>query len=110
MSKKREVTILTDDNYFVWKYEVELVLRLKGLWDHAVVPSYLLKSLDQSGKVESIDGSGKEKSADKITETSTRMTSAEWLKDDQKALAIIALSVSQKFYSITKGCETCVEA
>jgi len=90
MEKKSTVRKLDETNYFDWAFEIEMLLCSKDLFDHC------LFSKEEKFQKEIID----------------EFESAEvkkWNSDDKKAIAMIGINVSQKYFSTIKNCSSCKE-
>ena len=91
MNSKRTIHILTDENYHMWANEIKLLLKSKGYWKF-IQPEIKLES---STTISTSDPRGKDK--DKVTE--------EDLVNDEKALGLIGLYLSEKFQDLIIDCE-----
>ena len=72
---KKPFSKLTDDNYYQWSYDVEMLLGSKGLYAHL----YPLQE-DQQALIKD----------------------PTWLLNDKKAVSLIGLNVDNKFISIVR--------
>jgi len=96
--RRNEIDVLTDENYEIWRFEMEMLLKTKKLWRHCGAkrePGYR----DEEDEPEV-------KKLLKIKQDDERGDEEE---DDQKARALIALHVDRKFYSLIKDDSTARE-
>ena len=90
-STRIKLTKLSDDNYSTWSYEMELLLKSKGLWKHTQTEWV-------KGEKDTLEG--KAKQPDSLDQ---------WEENDDRASALIGLNVSQKFYPVLKGKKSCFQ-
>jgi len=82
MESSNKIAKLSDENYNRWSYEMEMVLRSKGLWKYCVV-----KDEEEKGQEREVD----------------------YEEGDSKARGTIALCVEQKFYDVIRKKESARE-
>ena len=90
MEKKTTIRKLDETNYFAWAFEIEMLLRSKDLFEHCSI-------------------STEEKFQKEIMDDDKHGEVIKWISDDSKAIAIIGLNVSQKYFSTIKNCSSCKE-
>lgn len=88
------VPLLTVDNFAVWKYKMEFILKDKGLWSCVQPPPSSLSSSTSDSSPPSSS------SASPIADS----------EKEQKALAQIALTVSEEMIAIVKSAKSAREA
>src|SRR5215831_9846965 len=90
MEKKTTIRKLDETNYFAWAFEIEMLLRSKDLFEHCSI-------------------STEEKFQKEIMDDDKHGEVIKWISDDSKAIAMIGLNVSQKYFSTIKNCSSCKE-
>src|SRR5689334_4620727 len=99
-SSKTKISKLTDTNFSTWSYEMEMLLKAKGLWLHTQIPPRGLKEEEGTAP-------GKEKEGTSSTTLLEGYGDAKWQENDDRATALIGLNLTPKFYPLMKGKKTC---
>ena len=92
---------LTDDNYYTWSYEMEMLLASKGLWNHCLTDVQQIQELKEFIKMEL-----PEAEEDKIEELALQRLPKKdvtWMSRDKKCIALIGMHVDAKFIPIVKS-------
>ena len=106
--RQHDIVPLTEENYYTWSYEMQLVLQRKRLW------KYVRASVQTSSKqygfslssTETLlkgEGDSQEKSVEKTLQQTMQIESA--IEEDAQACAIIGLNVTQPFYTEIRDCK-----
>ncbi len=91
-----KISKLSDSNYHKWSYDIKLVLQTKGLWKN-VENATLADYVDEMN-----DGVSEEEDKVKMTGKDR----VEWKENNEKCMAIIGLSVSDRYTQTIKESTT----
>ena len=95
MNSKVTIHLLTDENYHTWANEMKLLLKSKGYWKHIKPEVKSESTTTTTVKLVDMDGKSKDKDLD---------------VEDEKALGLIGLYLTEKFQDLIVDCMTCNEA
>jgi transposase InsO family protein len=111
---------LSDDNWQDWQFNITMLLKSKGLWKHTQVDlpfeqALLLKKEEATKRSDMSTTTTPHRKREKSENINSQLIEkaikdGNWEEDDEKALALIGLSISSKFYSKIGEATTCFQA
>jgi hypothetical protein len=120
-----KIVKLNDDNYFKWSYEMRMILQGRGLWkncEHEDLERYIVETKKKKYELERKmtvkinerrrESGQKEIKFDENRDDEVMITTKEmmdWMNDDEKCVAMIGLSLSDRFIITIKQLTTAYE-
>ncbi len=106
--KSTTTTKLNDSNHYKWTYDITMLLKSQDLWKNVIH-----KNIDEYYRMmrRSIEGDVEEKEEENDRKDKINFKERlKWERDDEKCLAVIGMSVGERFIPIIRECKTANEA
>ena len=108
MDIKSATTKLSDTNHYKWTYDITMLLKSQDLWKNVIyknIDEYyrMMRRSIEDDEVKEIEEDDKKLMID----FKERL---KWERDDEKCLAVIGMSVGERFIPIIRECKTAHEA
>ena len=104
--KNSTTTKLNDSNHYKWTYDITMLLKSQDLWKKVIH-----KNIDENYRMmrRSSESDVEKKEEEEDYERKEKIDFKErlkWERDDEKCLAVIGMSVGERFIPIIRECNT----